>query len=91
MSVTTSHPGVFVEEIKTTVRVVPGVSTAPSQVTPSGLLSAGYKIVETQIDPGGLAILFGKETDHILVRMVDYREGNSTDGRMAVTFVGKLP
>ena len=91
MTVTTSHPGVYVEEIKTTVKVIAGVSTTTSQVTPSGLLSAGYKIVETRIDPGGLAILFGKESDHILVRMVDYREGNSTDGQMAVTFVGKLP
>jgi hypothetical protein len=93
MTVTPTYPGVYIEEIKTTVKVIPGATsgTVASTITPSHLLGAGYKIVETQIEPGGLAMLFGKGAEHVLVRMTDYREGNSTEGHMVVTFVGKLP
>jgi hypothetical protein len=91
---TISYPGVYVEEIRTSVKVIPGVAVpgaAASQVTPSGLLGAGYKLLETQIESSGLAMLFGKDNEHILVRMTDYREGSGIDGRMVVTFVGKVP
>ena len=89
---TIRYPGVYVEETRTTVKVIPGVATDAdaSRITPSGLIGAGYKIVETQIEPSGLAILFGKGADCILVRMSDYRDG-SADSRMVVTFTGKLP
>jgi len=90
-----SYPGVYVEEIKTTVKVIAGVATttdgAASKTKPSALIAAGYKVVETKIEPSGLSMLFGKGKDHILVRMTDYREGSSTEGRMVVTFAGKLP
>ena len=90
---TISYPGVYVEEIRTSVKIIPGVQTDAdaSRITPSGLIASGYKIVETQIEPGGLAILFGKDADYILVRMTDYRDGGSADGHMVVTFTGKLP
>jgi hypothetical protein len=74
--------------VTTTVGSITGVA---SKVTPSSLLGSGYKIVETQIEPGGLSMLLGKGNEHVLIRMSDYREGNSTEGHMVVTFVGKLP
>jgi hypothetical protein len=90
---TIRYPGVYVEETRTTVKVISGVATDAdaSKITPSGLLGAGYKIVQSQIEPSGLAILFGKGAEHILVRMSDYRDGGSADGHMVVTFTGKLP
>jgi phage tail sheath protein FI len=98
MTVPLSYPGVYIEEIRSTVKVIRGVETSVgsitgvvSKVTPSSLLAAGYQIVETKIEQGGLAILFGKANEHVLVRMSDYREGNSIEGHMVVTFVGKLP
>src|SRR5437870_13304321 len=70
-----SYPGVYIEETKTKIKVISGVATGvASKVTPSGLLGAGYKIVETQIEPGGLSMLLVKGTEHILIRMSDYRE-----------------
>ena len=63
---TTSYPGVFIEETRTTVKVIPGVSTTPpaeSQYAPSALLASGYKIIETSIESGGLALLLEKGTD----------------------------
>jgi hypothetical protein len=92
MSVTPSYRGVYIEETSTKIRVISGVTTGvASKITPSGLLDGGYKVVQTQIEPGGLAMLFGKGNEHVLIRMSDYREGNSTEGHMVVTFVGKLP
>jgi hypothetical protein len=90
---TIRYPGVYVEETRTTVKVIPGVAidADASQITPSRLLGAGYKIVQSRIEPAGLAILFGKGAEHILVRMSDYRDGSTTDGHMVVTFTGKLP
>ena len=91
---TTSYPGVFIEETRTTVKVIPGVrTTSPveSQQVPSALLASGYKIIETSIESGGLALLLQKGTDLVLVRMSDYREGSSVEGQLVVTFVGKVP
>ena len=91
---TISYPGVYIEETRTSVKVIPGVNTdnsAASKVTPNSLLRAGYKIVETQIEPGGLSMLFGKGKEHVLVRMSDYRDGSSAHGQMVVTFAAKLP
>ena len=87
-----TYPGVYVEEVRTTVKVISGATTATASKTkPSALIAAGYKVVETKIEPSGLAMLFGKGKDHVLVRMTDYRDGNSTEGRMVVTFAAKLP
>jgi hypothetical protein len=97
MAKSVSYPGVYVEETRTTVKVIPGMSTGngaskvASKVTPSSLLAAGYKIVETKIETGGLAMLFGKGNEHVLIRMSDYRDGNSTEGHVVVTFTAKLP
>ena len=91
---TTSYPGVFIEETRTTVKVIPGVSTTPpieSNHVPSALLASGYKIIETSIESGGLALLLQKGTDLVLVRMSEYREGSSIEGQLVVTFVGKVP
>ena len=90
------HPGVYIEETRSSVKVIHGVDTTTrgavqSTVTPSGLLGAGYKVVETRIETNGLSMLFGKGNEQILVRMTDYREGGGIDGHMVVTFVGKLP
>lgn len=94
MTAEVSYPGVYIEETRTSVKVIPGVATqgvAQSKMSPSTLLAGGYKIVQSHIEPGGLSILFAKGNDHVLVRMVDVREGNSTDGKMVVVFAGKLP
>ena len=91
---TVSYPGVYVEEIRTTVKVIPGVSTSTtgaSKTFPSALLANGYKIIETNIEPGGLALLLGKGNDLVLVRMSEYREGGSVEGQLVVTFFGKVP
>ena len=72
---TTTYPGVFIEETRTTVKVIPGVSTTPpveSQQVPSALLASGYKIIETSIESGGMALLLQKGTDLVLVRMSEY-------------------
>jgi hypothetical protein len=90
-----TYPGVYIEEVKTTVKVIQGVSTPVTHTVehtkPSVLIADGYKVLETRIEPGGLSMLFGKGSEYILVRMIDYREGSSTDGHMVVTFAGKLP
>ena len=89
-----SYPGVYIEEVRTSVKLIPGIGNrtgVAATTKPSGLLAAGYKIIQTQIEPGGLAILFGRGNEHVLVRMSDYREGNSTEGQMLVTFAAKLP
>ena len=91
---TINYPGVYVEERRTTVKVIPGVSTATpgaSKTFPSALLASGYKIIEASIESGGLALLLGKGNDLVLVRMSEYREGGSVEGQLVVTFVGKVP
>ena len=92
MATEVSYPGVYVEEVRTTVKVILGATTTTASKTkPSALIAAGYKVVETKIEPSGLSMLFGKGKEHVLVRMTDYRDGNSTEGRMVVTFAAKLP
>jgi hypothetical protein len=90
-----TYPGVYVEEIPTGVKVIPGVKTTADKVDqkwlPSALVKNGYKIIETKIEAGGLALLLAKGKDHVLVRMTDYRDGSSVEGRMVVTFAAKLP
>ena len=91
---TIQYLGVYVEETRTTVKVIPGVSTtlpSESEHFPSALLASGYKIIETDIESGGLALLLQKGSDLVLVRMSEYREGGSVEGRLLVTFVGKVP
>ena len=89
-----SYPGVFVEEVRTSVKVIPGVETSTSAVSSQGafsdLLRRGFKIVHTQIESGGMALLLAKGKEHVLVRMSDYRDGSSVEGHMIVTFIGKL-
>ncbi len=89
------YPGVYVEETRTSVKVIPGVKTGADKVDqkwhPSALVKNGYKIIETKIESGGLALLLAKGKDYVLVRMTDYRDGNSVEGRMVVTFAAKLP
>jgi hypothetical protein len=90
------YPGVFIEETHTTVKVIPGVSTSPSgivstKMTPKKLLAAGYKIIDTSIQSGGLALLLGKGADLVLVRMTEYRDGSSVEGQLVVTFAAKVP
>src|SRR5262245_7248490 len=89
-----SYPGVFVEEIRTSVKVIPGVDTSTGTVSNKkslrALLNRGYRIVHTHIEAGGMALLIAKGREHLLVRMSDYRDGSSIDGHMIVTFIGKL-
>jgi hypothetical protein len=88
------YPGVYVEEVRTTVKVIPGVSTTTrgaSKTLPRALLASGYKIMETKIESGGLALLLGKDNDLVLIRLAEYREGSSVEGQLVVTFVGKVP
>jgi hypothetical protein len=93
--VTHSAPGVYIEETRTSVKVIPGVATSTgshqSKTSPSALIAAGYKIIATSIESGGLALLLEKGADHVLVRMTDYRDGTSVEGHLLVTFVGKVP
>ncbi len=89
-----SYPGVYLEETRTSVKVIPGVSTksrAQSKMRPSKLIAAGYKIVQSHIEPGGLSLLLGKGSEHVLIRMADYREGGNVDGHLVVTFAAKVP
>jgi hypothetical protein len=90
-----SYPGVYVEETRTSVKVIPGVGTkskAQPKVSPSKLLASGYKIVQSQIESGGLSLLLGKGAEHVLIRMSEYREGSDpVHGRLVITFVGKVP
>jgi hypothetical protein len=91
---TVSYPGVYVEETRTTVKVIPGVGITPpgeSKHFPSALLANGYKIIQIDIGSGGLALLLQKGSDLVLVRMSEYREGGSVEGQLLVTFVGKVP
>jgi hypothetical protein len=91
---TVSYPGVYVEETRTTVKVIPGVDTktpASSRMRPSAFLAKGYKVVEADLHGGGLELLLGKDNDLVLFRMVEYREGSSTEGQLVVTFVAKVP
>ena len=91
---TVTYPGVYIEETRTTVKVIPGVDTktlVSSGMRPSALLAKGYKVVEANLQSGGLDLLLGKDTDLILFRMAEYREGSSTEGRLVVTFAGKVP
>jgi hypothetical protein len=89
------YPGVYVEETRTSVKVIPGVKTTAGNDDqkwhPSALIKNGYKIIETKIEAGGLALLFAKGKDHVLVRMTDYRDGSGVEGHMVVTFAAKLP
>ena len=89
-----SYPGVYVEETRTTVKVVSGVKTKPptsSKMLPSAFLAKGYKVVEADLQGGGLDLLLGKDSELVLFRMAEYREGASTEGRLVVTFAGKVP
>jgi hypothetical protein len=90
-----TYPGVYVEETRTSIKVIPGVSTrnkAAIKVSPSKLMAAGYKIVQSQIEPGGLSLLLAKGAEHRLVRMSDYRDGtNPVNGKLVVTFVATVP
>ena len=92
---TTSYPGVFIEETRTSVKVIPGVKTDTTAIAskslPSALLASGYKIIDTNMESGGLVLLLGKGDDLVLVRMSEYREGSSVEGQLVVTFVGKVP
>ena len=91
---TVSYPGVYVEETRTTVKVIPGVDTktpASSHMRPSALLAKGYKVVEASLQSGGLDLLLGKGGELVLFRMAEYREGSSTEGRLVVTFAAKVP
>ena len=90
-----SYPGVYVEETHTSVKVIPGVRTKSKVATkmlPSKLIAAGYKIVQSQIEPNGLSLLLAKGVEHRLVRMSDYRDGSgSVNGRLVVTFAAMVP
>ena len=93
-----SYPGVYLEETRSTVKVIPGVkskipqsATLKKKLLPSALLAQGYKIVKSQIEPGGLALLLAKGTKHLLVRMTDVRSANSVQGHLVVTFVAPVP
>jgi hypothetical protein len=86
-----SYPGVYIEEIRTSVKVIPGVGASQPAVIPSALIADGYEVVEASIQPGGLALLLGKGADLVLFRMVDFREGGSIEGQLAVTFSAKVP
>jgi len=91
---TVSYPGVYVEETRTTVKVIPGVDTkapASSRMRPSAFLTKGYKVVEANLQSGGLDLLLGKDSELVLFRMAEYREGSSIEGRLVVTFAGKVP
>ncbi len=91
-----TYPGVFVEETRTSVKVIAGVPTLrkrarSKKMSPSALIAQGYKIVKSQIEPGGLALLLEKGTKHLLIRMTDVRSGNSVQGNLVVTFVAPVP
>ena len=96
-----TYPGVFIEETHSSVKVIPGVPVSTSKLnpkklaatklTPKKLLAAGYKIIETSIQSTGLALLLGKGSDLVLVRMTDYRDGSSVEGQLVVTFAAKVP
>ena len=91
---TVSYPGVYVEETRTTVKVIPGVKTKPpasSGMRPSAFLAKGYKVVEADFQGGGLELLLGKDNDLVLFRMAEYREGSSIEGQLVVTFAAKVP
>jgi hypothetical protein len=90
----TSYPGVYVEETRTSVKVIPGVgrkAAVRKKMLPSKLIAAGYKIVQSHIEPGGLSLLLGKGAEHVLIRMSDYRDGSSVEGLLVVTFAAKVP
>ena len=95
--VPTTYPGVFIEETRTNVKVIAGAVTKlrkdamQKKMLPSGLIAQGYKIIQSQIEPGGLALLLEKGTKHLLVRMTDVRNGNSVQGQLVVTFVAPVP
>jgi len=90
-----SYPGVYLEELPSGVKTIPGVGKSARagsrKLRPQALIAGGYKIVEAKIEPGGLALLLAKGKDHILVRMTDVREASGVEGRMVVTFVAKVP
>jgi hypothetical protein len=89
-----SYPGVYVEETRTSIKVIPGVgkNTAQPKVLPSKLLASGYKIVQSKIESGGLSLLLGKGKEHVLIRMSEYREGSDpVNGKLVITFVAKVP
>jgi hypothetical protein len=89
-----SYPGVYIEEIHSSVKVIPGVGSkraAQTKMLPSKLIAGGYKIVQSHIESGGLSLLLGKGSEHVLVRMSQYHEGSSVDGHLIVTFAAKVP
>ena len=65
-------------------------SDAVSSRKPSTLAAQGYRIVEASIEPGGLALLMGKGSDLVLIRMQQLREGGGTDS-LVVNFAAKVP
>ena len=94
MAKSVSYPGVYLEETRTSVKVIPGVGTktrAGVRTRPSALLAKGYKIVEANIQSGGLDLLLGKDSNLVLFRMAEYREGSSAEGGLVVTFTAKVP
>jgi hypothetical protein len=87
------YPGIYVEETRSSVKVIPGVtrkSRAQTKMLPSKLIAGGYKIVQSHIESGGLSLLLGKGSEHVLVRMSEYHEG-SGEGHLIVTFAAKVP
>jgi hypothetical protein len=58
---TITYPGVMVEEVRTSIKVIPGVDTSVGDgPRPSQLLKDGYEIVETSTEPGGVSMLLRK-------------------------------
>ena len=89
---TIRYPGVYIEETRSSVKVIPGVGgSTGSKTSPGKLLASGYKVVEADIGSGGVALLLGKGSDLVLVRMSEYREGSSVEGQLVVTFVRRIP